>query len=175
MTYRFLSNPYSRVILVAAILLAGCADDTEHTILPPSVPIAAQPDIVSVKLAQAADKAAQALDVIANIEQTKNPDVPKLEKSYDRAPENLSQPITVRWSGPVEQMIYVLANKAGYKMHVKGRVPEVPIVVHLDVYQKPLIHVMRDIGLQMGSRADLIVNQEKDYVEVIYAASDKSI
>jgi len=156
-------------------MLAGCAETNEHTYFPASTPVAAQPDIVSVKLAQAADKASRALDIMANIEQYKNPNMPKLQENFQNLPPNLGQPVTVKWSGPMEQIVYVLSGRAGYKMQVVGIVPEVPIVVNLDAYQQPLIHVMRDIGLQIGTRADLIINQQEGFVEVRYAAFDKSI
>ena len=164
-----------KMIVVCSLMLSGCADTVENTFYPSSTPVAAQPDIVSVKLAQAADKASRALDTIANIEQYRNPNIPRMNDSYQDLPPNLAQPITLRWSGPAEQIIGALAERAGYKIMVVGQIPEVPIVVNVDSYQQPLVHVLRNVGLQMGSRANLILNQQESFVEIRYAALDRSI
>ena len=124
-------------------LLAACANTTV-------TPVATEPDIVTAKLEQAADKASRALDSIAGIEQQRAPASPPVE-DYSRAPTNLLQPITIRWSGPIEQISKSLAERAGLRFRVKGAIPPVPLTVNLDVYQEPLVHVLRDIGLQAGT------------------------
>jgi defect-in-organelle-trafficking protein DotD len=139
-----------------------------------STAVATEPDIVSVKLAQAADKASAALDSIANIEQQKNPAVPPMRDDYADASPNMMQPVTLRWSGPVEQVTRTLAERAGLRFRVKGREPAVPLVINVDAYQEPILHVLRDIGLQAGTRADLMIDQNEGVVEVRYAAADQS-
>ena len=170
-----------KIIIVSgmALLLAGCSDfrsewNSAFTSSPPSKPLATEPDVVSVKLAQAADKAAKALDGIANIEQQRNPTVPPIQDDYANAPPNMMQPVSLRWSGPVEQVSRTLAERAGLRFRVKGRQPAVPLVVNVDAYQQPILHVLRDIGLQAGSRADLSIDQNEGVVEVRYAAADLS-
>lgn len=168
-------------ISVAALLLAGCSDlrswwggqgARDSSML--STPVATEPDVVSIKLAQAADKASKALDTIAHIEQQKNPSVSPMQKDFANASPTMLQPISLRWSGPVEQVARVLAERGGLRFRVSGREPSVPLVVNVDVYQKPLLHVLRDVGLQAGSRADLLVDQNEGVVEVRYAAADQS-
>jgi defect-in-organelle-trafficking protein DotD len=163
-----------------ALLLAGCSDfrsgwnATFSPDPPGGKPVATEPDIVSVKLAQAADKASKALDSIANIEQQRNPAVPPVPDDYANASPNLMQPVSLRWSGPVEQVTRTLAERAGLRFRVKGRQPAVPLVVNIDAYNQPILHVLRDIGLQSGSRADLSIDQNEGVVEVRYAAADQS-
>ena len=53
-------------ILASLVLVLGCEKTT-------ITPVATEPDIVTVKLAQAADKASKALDSIAGIEQQRSP------------------------------------------------------------------------------------------------------
>jgi defect-in-organelle-trafficking protein DotD len=84
------------------------------------------------------------------------------------------QPVSLRWSGPIDQVSRVLAERAGMRFRTLGRAPEVPLVVNIDAYQQPILHVLRDIGLQAGTRADLSVNQNEGVVEVRYAAADQS-
>lgn len=45
-----------------------------------------------------------------------------------------------------------------------------PLTVAVDVYQKPLIEVLRDIGLQAGTRADVAVDAQNGVIELSYAA-----
>lgn len=158
--------PKSFLISGGLALLAGCADPT-------ITPVAAEPDIVTVKLAAAADKASLALDSIAGIEQQRNPTISTIE-TFDNAPLSQMQPITLRWSGPIEVVVRALAERAGMKFRVKGNLPMVPIAVTIDAYQQPILHVLRDIGLQAGQRADIAVDDASGVVEVRYAPADKS-
>src|SRR6202453_4978935 len=94
------------LVLSGIALLAAC--DQTGTV----TPVATEPDLVTAKLEQAADKASQALDSIAGIEQQRSPISPPVE-DYTGAPANLTQPITIRWSGPIEQISKSLAERAG--------------------------------------------------------------
>ncbi len=156
-----------RMLVAGTLLLAAC----EHTAT--VTPVATEPDIVTAKLEQAADKASAALDSIAGIEQQRAAATPPVE-DYSSAPANLMQPITIRWSGPIEQIGKTLADRAGLQFRTKGRVPPVPVTVTIDVYQQPLIHVLRNIGLQAGERADLAVDARGGVVELRYASIDRS-
>jgi defect-in-organelle-trafficking protein DotD len=159
----------------ALLLLSGCADWDAMTSSQPDVrAVATEPDIVSVKLAQAADRASKSLDTIANIEQTKNPAVPPIQDDYANASPNMMQPVSVRWSGPIEQVTRTLAERAGLRFRVKGRQPAAPLIVNVDAYQQPIVHILRDVGLQAGTRADLSIDQNEGVVEVRYAAADQS-
>jgi defect-in-organelle-trafficking protein DotD len=148
-------------------LLSGCEE-------PPTVrPVATEPDIVTVKLTEAADKASKALDSIAAIEQARTPVTPPLE-DFTNAPPNLVQPVTIRWSGPIESIAKTLADRAGMRFRTSGHQPPIPLTVTVDVYQQPLIHVLRDIGLQVGQRADLAIDGQGGFIEIRYAPPDKS-
>jgi defect in organelle trafficking protein DotD len=166
------------MVFGATLLLIGCSDlqsswDSSSS-TPSEKAIATEPDIVTVKLAQAADKASKALDTIANIEQQKNPTVPPVQTDYASASPGMMRPVSLRWSGPVEKVTRMLAERAGMRFRVSGRAPEVPLVVNIDAYQQPILHVLRDIGLQAGTRADLSIDQNEGVVEVRYAAADQS-
>jgi len=150
-------------------MLTACSEGQTYT-----RPIAAEPDIVTVKLAQAADKASKALDTIASIDQARNPAVQPIE-DYSNVPSNLMQPVSVRWTGPIEQITKSLAERAGLRFRAKGNPPPIPLTVTVDAYQQPVVHVLRDIGLQAGHRADLAIDSNAGFVEVRYAPSDQSI
>ena len=52
---------------------------------------------------------------------------------------------------------------------VLGAPPPVPPVVALDVENRPVIDILRDVGLQLGSRADIRVDSNRRMVELQYA------
>ena len=87
------------------------------------------------------------------------------------APSELRRSITVNWVGPVEPITKTLADRAGYNFLTIGHVPPVPIVVSLDIQNRPVIDVLRDLGLQLGLRADIKVDAERRVVEIHYAPS----
>lgn len=151
------------IFVMASVLLAGCTHGSQM------VPVATEPDLVSMRIAQAAEKASKALDTIASIELERGPEMPETP-DYSNAPEELKELITVKWTGPIEQMLLALSTRAGMKISRVGARPAVPVMVSVDTYQQPLIAVLRDVGLQAGSRADVSVDSEKGLVEIRYAS-----
>lgn len=129
--------------------------------------LVAAPDRVSALLAESADKASNALQTLAAIEQSRAPaaNVSRLEN----APVELRRAVTVSWVGPVDQITKTLADRASYTFEVLGDKPPVPVVVNVDVTNKPIIDVLRDIGLQLGSRANVRVDSTRRVVELHYA------
>jgi defect-in-organelle-trafficking protein DotD len=82
--------------------------------------------------------------------------------------------MTINWVGPVEQLGRKLANRAGYDFITIGSPPPVPLVVSVNADNSPVIDIMRNVGLQMGQRADLKVNAGERVVEIHYASEISS-
>lgn len=129
--------------------------------------IVASPDAVSLRLAEAADKASTALETLAAVEQAKTPGVSVGPVSG--APTELRRAMTVNWTGPVEPLAKKLADRAGYGFLVLGSMPPVPLVVAIDAENRPIVDILRDIGLQLGTRADVKVDAGRKMVEIHYA------
>ncbi len=128
--------------------------------------VAAPPDTVTALLADAADRAAVALETLSAVEHARSPGVSVAPVS--NAPMELRRAITIDWVGPVEPIMQSLANRAGYSAGVVGTSPPVPIIISLDVQNKPVIEALRDVGLQMGVRADITVDSARRVVEIHY-------
>ena len=145
------------------MFLAGCAQrlTTDHPQL------VAAPDKVSAMLADAADRASVALETLAAVEQSRSPGV-AVAPIID-APAELKRAISVNWVGPVEPIAKTLADRAGYRFQTVGSPPPVPLVVSIDVENSPVIDVLRNLGLQLGMRADVRVDARGRMVEVHYA------
>jgi defect in organelle trafficking protein DotD len=151
------------VALLVLMGLVACADEQPAQIMP----LVAENDPVALQIAQAADKAAKALDTIAGIEQYQNP-LPPME-NFAGAPQPIAQRISIRWTGPAEQIVKTLAEKAGYRYQTAGAPGTIPLSVAVDAYERPLIDVLRDIGLQLGNRADVAVDINATVVQLRYA------
>jgi defect-in-organelle-trafficking protein DotD len=154
---------------MASASLAGCADDTPWSYDGPH-PVVATPDSVSVRLADAADKASSSLQQLAAIEQARTPT--PLPPVTPTAPhDELNQPMSVAWTGPVSPLLQRLALRVGYKFEQIGTPPTAPVTVSINVIEQPVLEVLRDAGLQMGSRANLVVDANRHVVELQYAAN----
>lgn len=151
-------------LVLATLTLMACSGTTVNMKDPQLV---ASPDRVSAQLAEAADRASNALQTLAAIEQSKAP-AAQLART-DNAPIELRRAVTVTWVGPVDKLSKALADRASYSFAVLGDLPPVPVVVNIDVENKPIIDVLRDIGLQLGGRADVRVDSTRRVVELHYA------
>jgi defect-in-organelle-trafficking protein DotD len=129
--------------------------------------LVAEPDPVSLRLAQAVDRASAALQTLAAVEQARNPGESIQAAPY--APQELRRTVTVDWTGPVEPITRSLADRAGYQMQVNGDAPPTPVVVSVRASEKSVVEVLRDVGLQAGQRADISVDPERRLVELNYA------
>lgn len=154
------------LVLPAGLFLAGCSL-AESRFSNGSPQLVAEPDKVSAMLADAADRASNALETLAAVENAKTPAVPL--SPIANIPQELRRAVTVNWIGPAEIITKTLADRAGYSFLAIGNPPPVPIVVSVDVENMPLIDVLRDIGLQLGFRADVKVDGERRMVEIHYA------
>ncbi len=153
------------LILIPSLLaISACSTNKGDFYNNPQV--VADPDKVSVMLAQAADRASIALETLASIEQTRTPAA--IEHPVTNIPPELKRGITVNWVGPVENILKTVSNRASYKFSIIGEAPANDVVISLDIENKPIFDVLRSIGLQLGTRADVQVDSKAQTVELKY-------
>lgn len=153
-------NGYVLVAFAALLGLSACANQ-------PKPQLVVEPENVTMRLAQAADRASSALDTLASIEQTRTPtDLPPLAAN---APPELRRSVTVNWIGPIAPIAKQLADRASYRFDITGNVPETPVIVSMNVRSQPVIEGLRDLGLQLGGRAELKVDASQRVIELHYA------
>ncbi len=155
----------SILTLSLASLMGACTTYYPTTKRDPQV--VANPDKVSLMLAEAADKASNALETLAAVEQSKAPAV--AVQPIHNAPPELMRAITLTWYGPAEQLVKTLADRASYTFIAVGDKPPLPLVVNMDIQNQPVIDVLRDVGLQLGVRADVKVDSTRRMIELHYA------
>lgn len=155
---------YLAIAALAAGLLSGCAGNWGQKV---DQQMVAEPDPVSLRLASAADRATAALQTLASVEQARTPAV--AIQTVPAAPQELRRTVSVEWVGPIEPLTRKLADRAGYRFRVNGDAPAAPVVVSIMAKQKSVVEVLRDVGLQAGTRADVSVDVDQKVVELNYA------
>ncbi len=152
-------------IMLCLFILAGCGGINKG--FSNGAPqLVASPDSVSAMLADAADRASTALETLAAVEYSRSPGAPVAP--IGDAPIELRRAITVNWVGPAETISETLAKRASYNFVTIGPPPPVPVVVSIDVENKQVIDVLRNVGLQLGLRGDVRVDSSRRVVEIHY-------
>jgi defect-in-organelle-trafficking protein DotD len=156
---------FSVPFFMSVLILAGCSNINRN--FSDSHPqMVAAPDTVSAKLAEAADRASLSLEKLAAVEYARTPGA-SLAPAGD-APAELRRAVTVNWVGPVEPLAKTMAERAGYNFIPMGSLPPTPVIVSIDVENRPLIDVLRDLGLQLGVRGDIKVDSAQRVIELHY-------
>lgn len=157
---------------LAAIVLLSACESGGNFIKAKNPQVAANPDKVSVMLAESADRASRSLEQLAAIEQTRTPEASVAPVA--NAPRELQRGVTINWVGPAEKIAQKMANQASYQFRVLGEKPPAPVVVSMDKENARVIDVLRDIGLQLGARGDIKVDAQARLVELQYAARSQN-
>lgn len=161
-----MTRPLLQFFLCAsAMTLMAC--ETAKSFSDSTPQLVAEPDAVSAMLADAATRATNALETLAAVEHARGPAI--AAAPIGDAPVELRRAITVNWVGPAEQVTKTLADRASYDFVTVGVAPTVPIIVSIDAENKPVIEVLRDVGLQLGLRADVRVDADNRIVEIHYS------
>lgn len=156
--------------LLIPLILGGCST-SPYVIGKPQ--IVAEPDKVSALLADAADRASTSLEKLAAIEAQKNTQAP-LPQITD-VPRQLRRGITINWVGPAEPILQKLADRVSYRFMVYGQETPNPLIVSIDAENQPIVEVLKSIGLQLGSEADLHVNAETQVIELRYSTKFQNL
>lgn len=148
----------------ASLLLSAC---TTGPSLRPGEDLAyVENDPVHRRIAEAAERASAALNTMSLIDQQRMP-VDTAPDVLD-APVELQQPVTVSWTGPLESLVQLMAETAGYQFRVIGYPPTTPLIVTVNAVEERLVDVLRDTGLQVGMQAEIAVSAEGRVIEVRY-------
>jgi defect in organelle trafficking protein DotD len=158
MNYKILTQ-----FFLLAVILTGCSG---ASYIKGNPQLVAEPDKVSALLADAADRASTSLEKLAAIEAQKNQQAPMPQ--ITDVPRELHRGITVSWIGPAEPILQKLSDRVSYNFMVYGQETPNPLIVSIDAENQPIIEVLKSIGLQLGSEADLHVNAETQTVELRY-------
>jgi len=126
-------------------------------------------DNVSVKLAMAAQDASRSLVELADIEKTRTP-ISTADR-IDNVPRQLMKKMSISWNGPIGPLAQQVAKEVEYKFIELGKRSPMPLLVQIDAIDTPAIDILRNAGLQLGTRASLVVDIPNRNIEVHYVES----
>ncbi|MCH8621273.1 DotD/TraH family lipoprotein [Undibacterium sp. TS12] len=93
----------------------------------------------------------------------------KMDKSATtKEPYGMTAKISFVWeAGPIQEVARQMAIRSGYEyMQPEGSVPSIPVMVKINAKEQSIASILRDAGLQAGSRADIVVDEARRRVLV---------
>lgn len=154
-----------RIFSTALLLyfISGCASEPKVEAPAP------QQDQALLMLQKTAHSIQQSLNQLAEAEQyekmRQKPNEPRIRKQI----QGMEAAVTMPWSGTIEQAVSKLAGFSGYEVKFMGRPPIIPILVQIGREPATVSDHLRNMGIQAGSRADLVIDPKQKVVEVRYA------
>jgi defect-in-organelle-trafficking protein DotD len=147
-------------------LLSGCSTQNLPNSVAPA--IHTRSDDASVKLAEAARSVSQSLNELKALEKASSPPISKpLPYPSSSGLEKIIA--SVDWSGPIEPLLKRIAKLAHYRLELIGYHPAIPILVTVSSQNTPLGYIIRDINLQAGEKANILVYPGIKTIELRYA------
>lgn len=158
MTKLFFRSAFALATLIG---LVGCASSPRQAVAPV--------DPAASRLAEAATRVQGNLQALAEAEaytrQGVRPGTPRLMQQIP----GLEGVVTMPWAGPIEPAVARLADEAGWKVKVAGRTPTLPIIVRLDGLPRSIGDALHSMGVQAGTRADVVVDPTSKVIAIEYS------
>jgi len=79
--------------------------------------------------------------------------------------------INLDWSGPIEPLLNKIATMTEYQVKVLGNKPAIPVLISITARDRMVADIIKDTGLQAGTRADLVVYPLSRVIELRYATA----
>jgi hypothetical protein len=131
---------------------------------------AAPPDPVLQKIEKNSTEIHKQLVKLSKINQQKAKDTwgeAEVVKTPKTGP--LSQLVTFRWSGPLQDAVKTLADMVQYDFKVIGQKPIQERLVSIDALDKPAFNILEDLGWQAGENIGVVVDQKQRFIQIVYA------
>lgn len=146
-------------LVLPGVFLVGCVTTQPAPILPTNQP--QQEGLVDMRISDAAKKIE---GLLLDLSAAKDQQSESVDKQVQ---ENLGFLVSVSWIGDIETVVTKLADSVGMRHRVIGR-PLAPVFVSIDLKDAPLADAYRIIGMQAGSRADIVYRPGENVIELIY-------
>ena len=153
------------IAVLPMLVLAGCLVAPWTRGVAPAGDAA--PDAAERRLTEAALRADASLAALARVRMAENPLAPA--PSPRIVPTPLLRKVTLDWTGPLEALVRKLAAEAGYGFVVAGTPPVRPLMITIVAENKLLVSVLRDVGVQAGTAAALVVDAERKKIWLDWA------
>ena len=117
------------------------------------------------KLANTTEEIHKELSRLAAIEQADAPE-PEVYNSPEKGP--LAKRPTFSWRARVDKILHGIADAIGYEFRVYGSEPAHVPTVSVDAHRDKAFDVLQDIGYQAGRNAGVVVDENKEVVQLVY-------
>lgn len=88
--------------------------------------------------------------------------------------EQLSKPITIKWTGEVEPLLKIISQDIGYAefndIHIDGQKPIVSKIIKINAHKETAYSVLKDIGWQLGAKTKVLVDDQQKTIRLIYTS-----
>ena len=150
--------------------LAGCKQDQyiNYSYVPtPDTPTDAVNAETQAQLAQTAKSVNQSLSELSSIQMTVHPHA-KLTPPLNARAVGMAQPVSLNWTGPVEDLLNQIAKITRYRVRVLGVRPAIPAIVAINAKDKTVADILRDTMFQVQKKADITVYSTRRIIELKY-------
>lgn len=121
------------------------------------------------QLNESAQSVSQSMNELAMLQKAKEPDA-NIPAEPAKATADMSQLVTIKWTGPVEPLISKIADAVDYRLRVMGKQGTIPLLVSVQADHKPIIDVVRDVKYQLAGRAEVSLYPDQKIIELRYPA-----
>ncbi|OGT48796.1 MAG: hypothetical protein A3E82_08270 [Gammaproteobacteria bacterium RIFCSPHIGHO2_12_FULL_38_11] len=167
-------NTWKLILLPSLLfLLTSCSSgkkivDLNLQYLPAhSVPVETTNQEAQAQIAEAATAVGQSLQELSAVQMTVHPPQ-KLQKPFNPKAIGMSKLASVSWTGPVKPLLKKIAQATNYKLRVIGREPNLPVLVSIDVNNKPIADILRNVMYQVVMKANIAVYPKSHTIELRY-------
>lgn len=119
------------------------------------------------QIAEAATTVGQSLQELSAVQMTVHPPQ-KLPKPFDPNTIHMGRMASVTWDGPVLPLLKKIAAATDYHVTVIGKSPAIPPLVSLDMKNKPIADILRNVMYQVVMKATIAVYPSTHTIELRY-------
>lgn len=158
-------------IAAGALLLTGCAETVKnevnlHYVAVNKAPAEMENQDAQVQLAEAAASVGKSLQQLSAMQMAIAPktDLPDI----DAQSTGMTQIASIDFYGPVLPLLEQIAKATGYKVHVLGDAPPIPVIISIAVNNQVMADILRNVAYQAHNKASITVNPAKRIIELRY-------
>lgn len=142
------------LLTITMATLMGCA----------SAPVEPKTDPALTQLNDVASSIQADLERLSKIKQA---DYEKVDLYESPGSGPLTKKLTLKWSGPIDHVLKVIAASINYDYKVKGESPAPAVLVNVDEVQTPAFEVLEDLGWKAGKH-QVSVDAEQEIIQLTY-------
>jgi len=119
------------------------------------------------QIAEAATAVGQSLQELSAVQMTVHPPK-KLQKPFNPQAVGMSKIASISWTGPVQPVLKKIAQATRYRLRVIGKKPALPVIVSLNMHNKPIADILRNVTYQIVMKANIAVYPKSRTIELRY-------